>query len=167
MNGWDFWILDSIMEVYRYVVEPFQNGPILALQDSKHNSQEKNELFPPIFCFMPKEQKVQIFSWAIRSSHNWEGKINTYLLLWNNEKKDIFAWLWWNFLADAHEWTIETLCTFIILSAAATLLFLAKQWRGANSVVTWNYYYIYLPSIFFPFLSLFLFKILTSKIKEI
>lgn len=50
------------MEVYRYVVEPFQNGPILALQDSKHNSQEKNELFPPIFCFMPKEQKVQIFS---------------------------------------------------------------------------------------------------------
>ena len=130
-------------------------------------------MFPPVFCFMPKNKITNLFISYQKFSQSRRKDINTYLLSWSNETKDMLRWLWWSFSADAQNepskiFVFQIRIFEIILCAAATLIFLAKQRRGANFLVTWSYYSIYLSSIFFhSYPQLFPSKILTINTQEI
>ena len=109
---------------------------------------------PWYFALCQKNKITSLFISYQKFSQSRRKDINTYLLSWSNETKEMLRWLWWSFSADAQNepskiFVFQIRIFEIILCAAVTLIILTKQRRGANFLVTWNYYSIYLSSIFF------------------
>ena len=161
------------MKIYIYtdVTELSKTSSTLALKDNKNNSQEKMNCSPQVFCFMPKEQNYQPFyqlSEVLTIKKKRYKHIFTYMKQRNKGHVKIIMMEFFSRCTKPSKIFVFQIRFFeIILCTTATSIFLVKQRRGANFLVTWNYY-IYLSSIFFhSYPQLFPSKILTIKTQEI